>query len=109
MDARDLVVGEADLDDEEGDESFDEETGEVKPRGNGTNGHVDDSSDEEEDDDDEEAARQVPSAPSKLECVIHYGTDLASTVDSRRLHRRRGGGRACRAGAASEAGEEAPT
>ena len=62
---RDLIVGEAELDDEEGDESFDEETGEVRrsKQGtnglNGVNGHYDDSSEEEEDDNDEEAARQV--------------------------------------------------
>jgi transcription elongation factor SPT6 len=61
---RDLIVGEAELDDDEGDESFDEETGEVRrnKKGtigvNGTNGHFDDSSEEEEDDD-EEAAREV--------------------------------------------------
>ena len=62
---RDLIIGEADLDDDdEGDDSFDEETGEVKRsvngknRVNGINGHLDDSS-EEEDDDDEEAAQAV--------------------------------------------------
>ena len=59
---RDLIQGEAELDDEEAEESFDEETGEVRGRSrgvNGVNGHVQDSSDEEEDDDDEEAARAV--------------------------------------------------
>ena len=58
---RDLIEGEAELDDE-GEESFDEEAGEVRRRSkgvNGVNGHVDDSSDEEEDDDDEDAARAV--------------------------------------------------
>ena len=65
MNARDLVLGEAELDDEEGDESFDEDTGEVKRKTNGKigvngiNGHLDDSSEEDEDDDDEEAARLV--------------------------------------------------
>ena len=47
--------------DESDDESFDEDTGEVRRKANGTNGingHLDDSS-EEEDDDDEEAARAV--------------------------------------------------
>ena len=58
MSARDLIEGEAELDDEEGDESFDEETGEVRRKTNGVNGHIDDSS-EEDDDDDEEAARAV--------------------------------------------------
>ena len=59
---RDLIVGEAELDDEEGEESYDEETGEVRRRTNGVNGvngHLDDSSEEDEDDDDEEAARAV--------------------------------------------------
>ncbi|SLM33592.1 transcription elongation factor spt6 [Lasallia pustulata] len=59
MSARDLIEGEAELDDEEGDESFDEETGEVTRKTNGVNGHIDDSSEEEDDDDDEEAARAV--------------------------------------------------
>ena len=59
MSARDLIEGEAELDDEENDESFDEETGEVKKRTNGVNGHLDDSSEEEEEDDDEDAARAV--------------------------------------------------
>ena len=59
---RDLIVGEAELDDESGEESYDEETGEVRRHGgrnNGVNGHMQDSSEEEEDDDDEEAQRQV--------------------------------------------------
>lgn len=59
MSARDLIEGEAELDDEEGDESFDEETGAVSRKTNGANGHLDDSSEEEDDDDDEEAARAV--------------------------------------------------
>ena len=57
-----MIQGEADVDREEEDESFDEETGEVRRHVNGTNGssrHFDDSSEEEEDDDDEEAAREV--------------------------------------------------
>lgn len=60
-----LISGEAELDDDdEGDESFDEETGEIRRStngqkgANGVNGHLDDSS-EEEDDDDEEAAQAV--------------------------------------------------
>ncbi|KAI9813582.1 MAG: Transcription elongation factor spt6 [Pycnora praestabilis] len=59
MSARDLISGEAELDDEENEESFDEETGEAIPRTNGANGGLDDSSEEEDDDDDEEAARLV--------------------------------------------------
>ena len=56
---QDLIEGEVEVDDEENDDSFDEETGEVLPRNQGQNGHVDDSSEEEDDDDDEEAARAV--------------------------------------------------
>ncbi|KAL9009085.1 MAG: hypothetical protein Q9173_005856 [Seirophora scorigena] len=62
MSARDLIVGEAELDSQEDDESFDEETGEVRPKTNGVNGlngHIDDSSEEEDDDDDEEAAAAI--------------------------------------------------
>lgn len=59
---RDLIHGDVEVDDDEADESFDEETGEVRRHTNGTNGangHMADSSDEEEDDDDEEEARRV--------------------------------------------------
>jgi transcription elongation factor SPT6 len=59
---RDLIIGEAELEDDEGEESYDEETGEVRRKTNGkngVNGHLDDSSEEDEDDDDEEAARAV--------------------------------------------------
>jgi transcription elongation factor SPT6 len=42
--------------DEDDDESFDEETGEVARKPNGTNGRFDDSSEEDEDDDEEAAA-----------------------------------------------------
>ncbi|KAI4128365.1 MAG: hypothetical protein LQ338_002767 [Usnochroma carphineum] len=62
MSARDLIVGEAELDSQEEDESFDEDTGEVRRktnRVNGINGHLDDSSEEEDDDDDEEAAAEI--------------------------------------------------
>jgi transcription elongation factor SPT6 len=60
MSMRDLLIqGEAELDDEENDESFDEETGEVRTRKDVENGSLDDSSEEEEDDDDEEAVRAV--------------------------------------------------
>ena len=63
MSALDLIQREVDVDDEEeDDESFDEETGNVRSKINGVNGasrHLDDSSEEEEDDDDEEAAREV--------------------------------------------------
>ena len=65
MSARDLIIGEAELDEEEEDESFDEDTGDVRRKVNGANGipaangHLTDSSEEDEDDDDEEAARAV--------------------------------------------------
>jgi len=56
---RDLISGEVEVDDEENDDSFDEDTGEVRNRKTPQNGHFDDSSEEEDDDDDEEAARAV--------------------------------------------------
>ena len=59
---RDLIQGEAELGSGSEDESFDEETGEVRVKRNGVNGvngHLDDSSEEDDDDDDEEAARAV--------------------------------------------------
>ncbi|KAH7350889.1 SH2 domain-containing protein [Rhexocercosporidium sp. MPI-PUGE-AT-0058] len=57
MSMRDLINGEAELDDEENDESFDEDTGEAR-HSKQRDPDLDDSS-EEEDDDDEEAARAV--------------------------------------------------
>lgn len=65
MSARDLVEGEAMLDDDE-EELPDDYEGEVR-EGAGTENHFNDSSEEdEEDDDDEEAARAVgaPCPPS---------------------------------------------
>lgn len=58
---RDLIDNAAELDDDENDDSFDEETGDVKSRKNRAprDLDLDDSSEEEEDDDDEEANRQV--------------------------------------------------
>lgn len=60
MSLRDLVEGEAMLDDDENDEEVaDDFDGEVR-EGAGTANHFNDSSEEDEDeDDDEEAARQV--------------------------------------------------
>ncbi|KAI1006032.1 Transcription elongation factor [Podosphaera aphanis] len=58
MNMRDLIQAEAELDDEENEDSFDEESGEARSIKGRTNGDLDDSS-EEEDDDDEEAARAV--------------------------------------------------
>lgn len=54
---RDLISGEAELDDEEDDESFDGETGEQSRKKRAT--QFDDSSEEEEDDDDEEEAAKI--------------------------------------------------
>jgi transcription elongation factor SPT6 len=59
MSMRDLIHEEVEVDDEENDESFDEETGEPISGKLRINGELDDSSEEEEDDDDEEAARAV--------------------------------------------------
>lgn len=55
---KNLIDGEAQLDDEEDDESFDEETGDVNPRTN-KGAELEDSSEEDEDDDDEEEARRI--------------------------------------------------
>ncbi|KAL8935950.1 MAG: hypothetical protein Q9216_005181 [Gyalolechia sp. 2 TL-2023] len=62
MSARDLISGEAELDSQEEDDSFDEDTGEVRHKSNGVNGingRIEDSSEEEDDDDDEEAAAAI--------------------------------------------------
>lgn len=60
MSMADLIHGEADVgSDEEDDQSFDEETGDPRPRKEGKDIDMDDSSEEEDDDDDEEAARAV--------------------------------------------------
>ncbi|KAI1630910.1 SH2 domain-containing protein [Biscogniauxia mediterranea] len=56
---KDLIIGEAELDDEEDDESFDEETGETRDRPRKRNPDLDDSSEEEDDDDDEEEIQKV--------------------------------------------------
>lgn len=68
MSMRDLIHGEAELDDEENDESFDEETGEPVSGKSRRNGELDDSSEEEEDDDDEEAVRQV--CPQEFTAIV---------------------------------------
>ncbi|KAI9833629.1 MAG: Transcription elongation factor spt6 [Sarea resinae] len=62
MSTSDLIHGEAELGDEEDEESFDEETGEPREgarRSNGRDGNVSDSSEEDDEDDDEEAAAAV--------------------------------------------------
>ena len=81
MSVRALVDDAAILDDEEDDESFDEETGEVRIKANGTNGHYDDSSEEEEDDDEEEAAKV------SMRCLAIIGISLANIAFLPRLPR----------------------
>lgn len=69
MSAIDLIQGEAELDEEEADESFDEETGEVGRKSSGLPGAthgLEDSSDEDEDDEDEDAVREVFNAHSNF-------------------------------------------
>ncbi|KAI1160279.1 transcription elongation factor SPT6 [Nemania serpens] len=56
---RDLVIGEAELDDEEDDDSFDEETGETRAKNRNRDQNMNDSSEEEDDDDDEEEMQKV--------------------------------------------------
>jgi transcription elongation factor SPT6 len=83
MSMRDLIHGEAELDDEENDESFDEDTGEPIPGKSRANGDLDDSSEEEEDDDDEEAARAVrPSGTRSNSCALFADISLGT----RRVH-----------------------
>jgi hypothetical protein len=86
MSTNDLIEGEALLDDEENDESFDEETGEVKEVTDAR--HYGDSSEEDdEDDDDEEAARAVGQRPSHCGPSANLLTRMAGP---RRFHCRRG-------------------
>jgi len=59
MSTKDLFDNEAQLDDEEEDEDFDEETGEARKGLSRANGDLNDSSEEEDDEDDEDAAREV--------------------------------------------------
>ena len=73
MNQSDLIHRGVDVDDEEVEESFDEETGEVRPKSNGVNGggyHFEDSSEEEDDDDDEEAAREACTSLRAI-CLIY--------------------------------------
>jgi hypothetical protein len=86
MSMRDLIHGEADVDDEENDESFDEETGEPTNGKGRINGALDDSSDEEDDDDDEEAARAVWASGSY--CLLYLRPWADDVLGSRRLHHR---------------------
>ena len=75
---RDLIDNTAELDDEEEDESFDEDTGEPRQRNRNRNPQdLDDSSEEDEDDDDEEEVRKV--RPQALDPLCN-----TLTVDSQR-------------------------
>lgn len=76
---RDLISGEAELDDEEEDESFDEGRGQRRQKN-----AVEDSSEEEEDDDDEEEARKV-----SLWIISKWIAFNIFLLDSRRIYRRR--------------------
>jgi hypothetical protein len=87
---KNLIDGEAQLDDEEDDESFDEETGDVNPRTN-KGAELEDSSEEDEDDDDEEEARRVCQNPYPTTALMLLETlELTALPDPRRIHRRRG-------------------
>lgn len=81
MSMRDLINGEAELDDEENDESFDEDTGEARARKVQRNDDNLDDSSEEEDDEDEEAAAAVGCS----RCIA-MRAKLICVLDPRRLH-----------------------
>ena len=101
MNARDLIEGEAELDDESADESFDEVTGEVRRKTNGTNGHLDDSS-EEESEDDEEEARKVRLLIISACFSAHLLTDTLSRFVRGSLSRMRKNQKSGRDGNANE-------
>ena len=67
----------------EDDEEYDEETGEIRSKENGTNGHIDDSSEEEDDDDDEEAAAAV----SYKWLLVSFASTLIRIVYSARFEK----------------------
>ncbi|KAI6092087.1 transcription elongation factor Spt6 [Hypoxylon rubiginosum] len=85
---RDLIVGEAELDDEEDDESFDEETGEARERSRKQGREMDDSSEEEDDDDDEEEARKIREG-FIVDEDEDEDEDLIEDEDERRKRRKR--------------------
>ena len=70
---RNLVNTEAELGSESDDEDFNEETGQVKRKANGTDRHFNDSSEEEEEDDEEEARAVSPamSCFGNSACMIY--------------------------------------
>lgn len=82
-DLRNLIDGEAELDDEDDDASFDEEAGE----GRRDKPLIDDSSEEEDDDDDEEEARRVCSTfTMRPPSLVSVANSSLTCLDSRRLH-----------------------
>lgn len=83
---KDLVIGEAELDDED-DESVDEESGDVTRKSNGvkrTNGHMTDSSEEDEDDDNEEAAAAIAK-----DFIVDEEEEDSETKELRRQERKK--------------------
>ncbi|KAI1443319.1 transcription elongation factor Spt6 [Annulohypoxylon stygium] len=84
---RDLIVGEAELDDEEDDESFDEETGEARERTRTRDQDMDDSSEEDDDDDDEEEARKI--REGFIVDEDDEDDDMVEDEDERRKRRKR--------------------
>ncbi|KAI1372941.1 transcription elongation factor Spt6 [Hypoxylon crocopeplum] len=85
---RDLIIGEAELDDDEEDESFDEETGETRQRSRNQAQDIDDSSEEDEDDDDEEEARKIREG-FIVDEDEDEDEDLVEDEDERRKRRKR--------------------
>ena len=68
MSTRDLIVGEAALDDEENEDFGDEYEGGA-PEDAGPSKRYDDSSEEDEEDDDEEAQREACSLETWIDCA----------------------------------------
>ena len=94
MNKSDLIHRGVEVDDDEVDESFDEETGEARPRSNGVNGReypFEDSSEEEDDDDDEEAAREVCSSPQAIHFMAVDWFMFCEGLGQGRIHCRRRG------------------
>jgi transcription elongation factor SPT6 len=85
MSARDLIDDRALEDEDEEDESFDEETGDVRERPNSRANRFDDSSEEDDDDDDEEAAAEVGTSG------FHYARVMLTydCIGCKGLYRRR--------------------
>lgn len=86
---RDLVIGEAELDDEEDDDSFDEETGETRAKNRNRDQNMNDSSEEEDDDDDEEEMQKVPRTAPRCHLSVAAASNAGPVTGPRRLHRRR--------------------